>query len=303
MPKTKLPVEALVTQQPEITARTDRELRQHNARHRITERRRIVHKLRQALAADELALHFQPIVSLNNGLAKGAEAMLRLNHSRRGLIPAGHFLPLAEQSDVIVEVGGWMLRAACAEAAHLQNHFTISLALSLRHLQSGQLVRHLLEALNRANIAPERLELLITEAMLLDDNEDTIFALKAAQGLGVHLGLNHFGTGYASLTPLKRLPFSTLRLDKSLVQNLSEDAANTAIVHAAVEAGHALGCSVLADGVETATQYDLLRRIRADEGQGTFFGNAVPGAELARIFGVNREKSYLSLQIETRSGF
>ncbi len=270
-----------------MTARSERELRQHNARHRLIERRQIVQKLRQALAASELALHFQPIVSLGSGLAQGAEAMLRLNHSRRGLIPAGHFLPLAEQSDVIIDVGGWMLRAACEEVTRLPAHFTISLALSLRHLQSGQLVRHLLEALNASGMAPERLELLITETMLLDDNEDTIFALKAVQGLGVHLALNHFGAGYASLAPLKRLPFSTLRLDKSLAQNLGEDAAVTAIVHAAVEAGHALGCTVLADGVESATQYELLCQVRADTGQGMFFGAAVPGAALAEMFRPN----------------
>ncbi len=287
MPEIKLSVEAPCAQQPDMVVRTERELRQHNARHRSTERRRIVQKLRQALAADDLALHFQPIVSLRTGLARGAEAMLRLNHSRRGLIPAGHFLPLAEQSDVIIDVGGWMLRAACKEITRLPSHFTISLALSLRHLQSGNLVRHLLEALTSSGIGPERLELLITEAMLLDDNEDTIFALKAVQGLGVHLALNHFGTGYVSLAPLKRLPFSTLRLDKSLAQNLYDDTAVTAIVHAAVEAGHALGCAVLADGVETTAQYELLSRVRADEGQGAFFGAAVPGAELAQMFQAN----------------
>ncbi|HTQ70839.1 MAG TPA: EAL domain-containing protein [Acidocella sp.] len=282
-----------------MTARTERELRQHNARHRIIERRRIVQKLRQALATDELALHFQPIVALGNGFIQGAEAMLRLNHSRRGLIPAGHFLPLAEQSDVIIDVGGWMLRAACEEVTRLPAHFTISLALSLRHLQSGQLVRHLLEALNGAGIAPERLELLITEAMLLDDNEDTIFALKAVQGLGVRLALNNFGTGYASLAPLKRLPFSTLRLDKSLAQNLGEDAAVTAIAHAAVEAGHALGCAVLADGVETATQYELLRQVHADKGQGAFFGAAAPGTALAGDSSSIKQRDNSSLQLET----
>ncbi len=287
MPDSKLPVNAPLARQTGMTAHTERELRQHNARHKVSERRRVVQKLRQALAADDLALHFQPIVSLGSGLAKGAEAVLRLNHARRGLIPAGHFLPLAEQSDVIVEVGGWMLRAACAEITRLPPHFSVSLALSPRHLQSGNLVRHLLEALNGSGIAPGRLELLITEAMLLDDDEDTIFALRAVQGLGVYLGLNHFGTGYASLAPLKQLPFSTLRLDKSLAQNLCEDPAAAAIVHAAVEAGHALGCRVLADGVETAAQYELLGKLRADEGQGPFFGAAVPGAELARMFRAN----------------
>ncbi|WP_427979058.1 EAL domain-containing protein [Acidocella sp.] len=266
-------------------AHTERELRQHHARHKIVERRRIVQKLRQALSADGLALHFQPILSLSTGLIQGAEAMLRLSHARRGFIQASHFLPLAEQSDVIIEVGGWMLRAACHEAARLPAHFRIALAISPRHLQSGQLTRELLEALNDSGVAPERLELLITEAMLLDENEDSAFALKATQALGVHLGLNHFGTGYASLAPLKRMAFSSLRLDKSLVQNLCEGAASTAITRAAVEAGHALGCSVLADGVETAAQYDLLCQIGTDEGQGSHFTPAIPGDQLTAMFG------------------
>ena len=286
MPEPHLLIDASGANQTEIPARTDRELRQHNARHRIAERRRIVQKLRQELAADKLALHFQPIISLHNGLATGAEAMLRLNHSRRGFIPAGQLLPLAEHSDVIIDVGGWMLRAACRDIAQLPEHFSVSLALSLRHLQSGELVRHLLEALDRSAIAPERLELLITEAMLLDANEDTNFALKAVQGIGVRLALNQFGSGYASLAPLKRLPISNLRLDRTMVQNLTGASSAAMLTHAAIEAGHALGCSVLADGVESAAQYDLLRQARADEGQGTFFGHAVPGEEFAKMFGL-----------------
>lgn len=286
MPTPQLSTDTSDVDLSEVSSRTERELRQHNARHRIAERRRIVKKLRQELASDRLSLHFQPIISLHSGLATGAEAMLWLNHTRRGFIPAGQFLPLAEHSDVIVDIGGWMLHAACREIAKLPEHFSVSLALSLRHLQSGELVRHLLEALSQSAIAPERLELLVTEAMLLDANEDTIFALKAIQGIGVRLALNHFGAGHASLAPLKHLPISNLRLDRTLVQNLASSSSAAALTHAAIEAGHALGCSVLADGVETAAQYDLLRHARADEGQGTFFGHAVSGEEFAQMLGV-----------------
>lgn len=284
MPEPQLFTDASGADQHEMLARTDRELRQHSARHKIAARRRIVQKLQQELAADRLALHFQPIISLHDGLATGAEAMLRIKHSRRGFIAVGQFLPLAEHSDVIIDVGGWMLRAACRDIALLPEHFSVSLPLSIRHLQSGELVRHLLEALDRSDIAPERLELLITEAMLLDANEATNFALKAVQGIGVRLALNQFGVGYASLAPLKRLPISNLRLDRTMVQSLTRASSTTALAHAAIEAGHALGCSVLADGVETAAQYDLLRQARADEGQGAFFGNAIPGEQFAEMF-------------------
>lgn len=284
MPELQHSADASGAKGPETPIRSERELRQNSARHRIAERRRIIQKLRQGLTMDRLALHLQPIVSLDSGLANGAEAMLRLHHSRRGFIPAGHFLSLAEQSDVITDVGGWMLRAACRDIAQLPEHFSVSLALTSRHLQSGQLVRHLLEALNGSAISPGRLQLLITEAMLLDDNEDTNFALKALQGLGIRLTLNQFGSGYASLTHLKRLPFSSLRLDRSMVQSLKGDPSSTAIIHAAIEAGHALGCSVLADGVESSVQYELLRHARADDGQGALFGDAIPGVQFAQMF-------------------
>ena len=233
------------------------------------------------------------MVSLRSGLARGAEAVLRLSHSRRGFIPAGHFLALVEQSDVVIDIGSWMLRTACLELAQFPDHFSVSLALSQWHLKSGVLVRHLLQALNSSGIAPERLELLLTEAMLLDDNEDTSFALKAVQGLGVRLALNHFGASYASLVPLKRLPFSSLRLDKSMTQNFSRDPACAAMIHAAIEAGHALGCSVLADGVETTAQYELLRKALADDGQGSFFGNAIPSMEFAEMFGALQKKPFI----------
>lgn len=262
--------------------RAERELKQHNARHRITERRRVIQKLRQALATNRLALHFQPIIALASGRACAAEVQLRLDHSRRGLIPAGHLLPLAEQSDMIIDLGAWMLRQVCVQAAQMPRDFTLSLALCLRHLRSGQLVKHVLEALQHAQAEPCQLELLITEEMLLDANEDTVFALRALQGLGLRLALDHFGTGYASLAPLRKLNFSTLRLDRSLVRDIEADGA-AGIVQAAVEAGHALGCQVLADGVESQTQYDLLRRLRADLAQGSFFSAALDGAALGSL--------------------
>jgi EAL domain-containing protein (putative c-di-GMP-specific phosphodiesterase class I) len=260
-----------------------RELRQRTARREVTERRRMTQRLREALATEGFALHYQPIITLSSGFARGAETLLRLRHSRRGFIPAQHFMPVAERSDIITSIAGWVLNEGCWHAAKWPAHFSIAFALSLPHLRSGQIVRQLLEALNQYGVAPARLELEITEPALLDGNDDTVFALKALQGLGVRLALNNFGTCHASLSALKRLPFSTLRLDRSLVQNLEEDSGN-AIVRAAVEAGHALGQTVLADGVENETQYQLLMELGADEGQGPFFGQPVGPEEMAAMF-------------------
>jgi EAL domain-containing protein (putative c-di-GMP-specific phosphodiesterase class I) len=266
-------------------SQASRELRLRTARREITERRRIIHRLRQALGSGGFVLHYQPLVSLKSGMIRGAEAIIRLQHSRRGLIPANHFMPVAERSDVINDVGGWMLQTACMEAGAWPACISVALTLSLRHLQSGRLIRQLLEALSRSGMAPERLELELTEAMLIDDNEDTAFSLKALQGIGVRMALNNFGIGYASLSALKRLPLATLRLDRSLIQNLGEGQADLAIVHAAIEAGHALGCAVLADGVESEQQFKLLSQIGCDEGQGTYFSQAVAAAEMAAIVG------------------
>ena len=264
-----------------------RDLRMRTARREITERRRITARLRQALLSGGLVLHYQPVVALKSGLIRGAEAIIRLQHNRRGLIPAAHFMPVAERSDVINDVAGWMITEACFEAARWPADMTVALTLSARHLQSGRLIRQLLEALSRSGLAAERLELELTEAMLIDENEDTTFSLKALQGIGVRMALNNFGTGYASLSALKRLPLAILRLDRSLVQNLGESPQDAAIVHAAIEAGHALGCRVLADGVETQAQYTLLGQIGCDEGQGAYFGQPVSAPELMAMIGMD----------------
>jgi EAL domain-containing protein (putative c-di-GMP-specific phosphodiesterase class I) len=263
--------------------RSARELRLRTARREITERRRITQRLRQALATGGFVLHYQPLVSLKTGLIRGAEALIRLQHSRRGLIPSNHFMPIAERSDVINDVGGWMFYNACLEAGGWPSAISVAITLSIRHLQSGRLIRQLLEALSRSGMPAERLELELTEATLIDENDDTVFALKALQGIGVRMALNNFGTGYASLSALKRLPLTTLRLDRSLIQNLGDGQADSAIVRAAIEAGHALGCVVLADGVETEQQFKLLGQIGCDEGQGAYFSQPVSANEIGAM--------------------
>jgi EAL domain-containing protein (putative c-di-GMP-specific phosphodiesterase class I) len=261
-----------------LDATEARALRARAARRDVTERRRVTARLREALSEDGLILHFQPQVALKTGAIRGAEALIRLQHRRRGLILPSHFMPIAERSDVINDIGAWMLNRACAEAAVWPERLSVAVALSQRQLRSGKLTKIVIEALGRSGLAPERLEVELTEAMLIDDNDDTMFSLKALRGLGVRMALNNFGTGYASLSALKRLPLSTLKLDRSLIDDL-QGRGGTAIVHAAVEAGHALGCAVLAEGVETAEQCGLLQEIGCDEAQGPFFALPLTGAE------------------------
>jgi EAL domain-containing protein (putative c-di-GMP-specific phosphodiesterase class I) len=256
-----------------------RALRARAARREVTERRRVTARLREALAEDGLLLYYQPQVHLKTGIVRGAEALIRLHHRRRGMILPNHFMPVAERSEIINDIGVWMLTAACREAAAWPPRLTVALELSARQLRSGRLTKMIIEALAKSNLAAERLEVELTEAMLIDDNDEAMFTLKALRGMGIRLALNNFGTGYASLSALKRLPLSTLRLDRSLVEYLGHDLSGSAIVHAAVEAGHALGCSVLAEGVDTAEQCRLLDEIGCDEGQGQFFAPPVPAQE------------------------
>jgi len=271
--------------QPAGDADPTRDLRLRTARREITERRRITQRLRQALSSDGFLLHYQPQIFLSTGATRGAEAMIRLSHSRRGLILPSHFMPVAERSDVINDVGGWMLTHACAAAGRWPANYVLAMSLSLRHLQSGRLiVKQMMEALNRSNLMPERLELELSEAMLIDDNDETVFSLRALKALGVSMALSNFGLGYASLSALKRLPLNTLKLDRTLIQNMIDDDSGAAIVHAAIEAGHALGCAVLADGVETREQCRALENMGCEMGQGSFFSVPLPAEDLPEGF-------------------
>ena len=177
-------------------------------------------RLRHALAAGDLLLHYQPLVTLNSGRIRGAEALVRLRHPRLGLLPASHFMPGAERADIIVEFGGWLLDQACAQAAAWPEPACITVTLAPRHLQDRNFIRQFLERLGRTGIAPARLELGLTEAMLTGATTNTTFSLNALQGLGVRLALTIFSGGSINLPALRRLQLTTLRLDRSLTHNL-----------------------------------------------------------------------------------
>jgi EAL domain-containing protein (putative c-di-GMP-specific phosphodiesterase class I) len=256
-----------------------RELRSQAARREITERRRTIQRLRQALAKGGFVLHYHPQVNLHSGLIHKAEAVIRLQHRRRGLILPGHFMPVAERSEVIHDIGGWAIQEACMEVARWPEIVSVAVNLSPRQLQGTRLIKHLVEVLSRSGIAPSRLELELTETMLIADHDDTMFTLKALHGLGISMAIANFGVGYASLSALKRLPLATLKLDRSLIRDMAQDNETAVILRAAVEAGHALGCAVLADGIETAEQTASLKNIGCDDGQGPFFGPPLPAED------------------------
>jgi len=262
-----------------------RALRLRNARREVTERRRITQRLRQALSGGGFVMAYQPVVNLRSGLVSGAEALIRLSHARRGLIPAAQFMPIAERSEIIADVGGWIVQAASVDAQDWPESVRVAIILSTRHLQSGRLVRQVLDALSRSGIAPERLEFELTEAMLLGEDAEMAATLRALHGLGVRLALNNFGAGYTALGALKRVPLNSLRLDRKLLPGPTEDRAETAILNAAISTGHALDCRILAEGVETEAQLALLRQLDCDEAQGPYFSQPVTAEDMRAMLG------------------
>lgn len=255
------------------------------ARSDVSERRRMEQDIRQALAEDGFVLHYQPRFCLKSGSLLGAEALIRWSHRKRGLIPAGSFIPLAERSGIINEVGAWVLTNACREAATWPTSGPIppqvSINVSARQMMDHLLLEQVAAALDSSGLAPERLELEITEPVLLDGELETLLILAALRDLGVGLALDDFGTGAASLFTLKRLPLTSMKLDRSLVRDLPRDAEDRAIISAVVSAGHALGLELIAEGVETAAQQTFLTGIGCDAAQGYFFSQPLTAEKFA----------------------
>ena len=246
------------------------ELRAQAARNNAAERRRITHRLRQALEQDGFVLLYQLQLCLKTGAQHGAEALIRLQHRRRGLILPSHFMPVAELSDIVIEIGNWVFKQACRDAANWRSTFFVSVPISYRQLVTGKLLKQIIETLAHANLAPGQLELALTETMLIDENDDISFALKALRGLGVGLVLDNFGTNYTSFSLLKRLPLTTLKLDRSMIQDLPTGQENVAILRATIDTAHALGIRVIADGVDTEAQYSVLQELGCDVVQGFY---------------------------------
>lgn len=246
--------------------------------------RQMAADLRQALHRGSLTLHYQPRLRLADGAIMGAEALLRWRHRRHGSVPPSTFIPIAERSELIVEIGGWVLNEATKEAASWPGVGTVAVNVSARQLAHGALLTQVATALELSGLEPERLELELTETMLLDGGMDTLLTLSAIRDLGVGLALDDFGTGYASLSMLRTLPLTGVKLDRSFVRDLPQDREDAAIVRAIIGSGHALGLGVVAEGIETPAQNRFLTEMGCDEGQGFLFGQpAPPEAMRARL--------------------
>ncbi|WP_432485828.1 putative bifunctional diguanylate cyclase/phosphodiesterase [Kineococcus esterisolvens] len=235
-----------------------------------------------ALERGEFELHHQPKVDLASGVVTGAEALLRWRHPTDGLLLPGAFLDVLEDSAGILDVGDWVLREACAEAAgwpRLGSTAVVQVNLAARQIASPHLVGQVRAALARSGLAAERLELEITEGQVLTDLPGAVRTLEEVRALGVRVALDDFGSGYSSLAWLQRLPVTSLKLDRTFLADLNGSRSNSAIVRAVVDLGHALGLQVVGEGVEDEAQLRALRALGVDEVQGFHLGRPVPAAE------------------------
>jgi diguanylate cyclase (GGDEF)-like protein/PAS domain S-box-containing protein len=248
----------------------------------MQQRMQIESGLRHALGHGELVLHYQPKFEIGSTRLVGAEALVRWHHPQRGMVPPGEFIPLAETTGLIVQVGEWVLEEACAQAAVWQHAglptFRLAVNVSAREF-TASLPGRVAETLARYRLDPHWLELEITESTLMHDIDDVIAIMDRISALGVALSLDDFGTGYSSLSYLKRFPIDTLKIDRSFTNGLPVDASDCAIASTIISMGRRLGHRVIAEGVETLDQLEFLRTAGCDEVQGFLYGKPLPAYE------------------------
>ena len=249
------------------------------------EQRRLERELRLALAQHGFCLHYQPQIALPSGATTGGEALIRWPHRRRGMISPSLFLPVAERSALGTEIGRWVLRTACADAADWPEGAIVGANVSPRHLASGALLSDVAEALEQSGLAAERLDLDIPESALLGLDTDLLLTLAALRDAGVGIACDNFGASHGSVEVLRRLPLTALKLDRTLIRALPGDPDDAAIVRLLIQGGHALGLKLVACGLETAAQRAFLAEAGCDEAHGHLFSPPLTTAALAARLG------------------
>ena len=250
---------------------------------RMQARRAVELDLRKALKNCEFEVYYQPIIDVKSGQISSCEALVRWHHPERGMIAPLEFIPVAEATGIIVPLGEWVLRQACAEAVRWPKHVTIAVNLSPAQFKNRNLVPTVVSALATSGLAPERLELEITEMVLLDESEGAFAVLHQLRNLGIKIAMDDFGTGYSSLGYLRSFPFDKIKIDQSFIRDLPGKEDSVAIVRAVVGLSSSLGITTTAEGVETKEQLASLTAEGCNEFQGFFFSRPQPAAEVERI--------------------
>ena len=265
--------------------------------------------LRQALARDEFELHYQPKVNCRSGAIAGVEALIRWRHPERGLVGPDEFIPLLEETGLIVPVGDWVMRTACAQmkewhdAGHTQ--LDIAVNVSARQMEGRRLVEAVRTALDSTGLPAAALELELTESLLMRDPPAVVDLLAELKAMGLQVAVDDFGTGYSSLSYLKRFPLDNLKVDRAFVQDIAASAGDASITRAVIHMGHELALKVVAEGVETAEQLEALQIAGCDEIQGYYFSRPLPAAEILSLLSSGRRlpvRSGTDDQYETRRG-
>jgi diguanylate cyclase (GGDEF)-like protein len=249
----------------------------------IKARRDLESELRLALAEGQFTLHYQPILNLNDSRIPCCEALIRWNHPRRGLVRPGDFIPVAEEIGLIVPIGEWVLRQACADAVHWPGHTKVAVNLSAIQVASPNLLSTVIGALAASGLSASRLELEITESVMMQNTQSTLATLHRLRALDVKISMDDFGTGYSSLSYLRRFPFDKLKIDRSFIHDLSKAPDAFEIVRAVTAMARSLGMITTAEGVETAEQMEQVCELGCTEAQGYYIGKPQPLTELAGL--------------------
>jgi diguanylate cyclase (GGDEF)-like protein len=247
-------------------------------------RRILEQDLRKALPSGEFELHYQPVVNLASKEISGFEALIRWNHPSKGMISPADFIPLAEEIGFIVPMGEWVIRQACATAAQWPDNLHVAVNISAIQFRSPGLMQVIVSALAASGLAPTRLEIEITESVLLHNKEATLAVLHQLRALGIRIAMDDFGTGYSSLTYLQSFPFDKIKIDRSFVKNITENSSSLNIVRAVAALANGMGMTATAEGVETAEQLHSIASEGCTEMQGFLFSRPLPAAEIERQF-------------------
>jgi diguanylate cyclase (GGDEF)-like protein/PAS domain S-box-containing protein len=252
----------------------------------VTKRLNMETAMRYALKREEFVLHYQPLINIASGEIAGVEALVRWNHPEWGLVPPVQFIPLAEETGLIIPLGEWVLHAACKQCKRWQEAgfkaFKVAVNLSARQFQPQNLLEKIVQTLFDTNLDPHCLELELTES-ILQTSGTTIDTLHTLSGLGVTISIDDFGTGYSSLSYLKRFPINKLKIDRSFVRDIVSDADDRVIVEAIVNLAQSLRFGVIAEGVETTEQLEFLRALKCDEFQGYLFSKPLPSEQVTDL--------------------
>jgi len=271
------------------------------------ERLYMENELRKALELEQFELHYQPQVNLGTGKIIGVEALIRWNHPEMGLVPPLKFIPLAEETGLIISIGEWVLKSACLHNKQLMHErgesLILAVNLSARQFKDNDLVNSIAAILHEIEYPPELLELEITESLLMENMEDVANTLNILNDQGIRISMDDFGTGYSSLSYLKSFPISTLKVDRSFVQDLEDDENNASIVTATIQMAHSLNIDIVAEGVETEGQLKFLATKKCDKIQGYYFSRPLEPEALRELLNENRKIDTQEGNMRLISGF